>query len=191
MRLFKSGFMGLNVLFLVATIIIASGCSSSTEKITDPKNKKVALVYGYVNMNEAGSPLDWLAVRRYRPTPQRYGTDIYAGLFFHIGVDLGSYQVERFGSNSGAFRNTSYRYTFGGSGKNMSARRINKPGLHYLGSYKYNAKTNSSGRDYFTFDKVKEPSEKELLTILLRRVKSDYSEYTQQIKWIEQRLAQL
>jgi len=195
MSLCKPGFVRSRILLLVVSALIVGGCSSSVTKIVDPKNKKIAFVYGYINMNEAKARLSWVALRRYRPSAQRYGSDIIDGtffqsdgIFFHIGVDLGTYQVERFGSNA----NSGYFYTFGASGKNVTARNINKPGLHYMGAYKYISEKDRWGRaKKFSMKQTKQPTEKELLTALLKHVKYHYSEYPQQINWIEQRLAQL
>ena len=193
---FKSRLMGVRIIFLfIATVLVSSCASSSNEKITDPKDKNVALIYGYINMNEAKARLSWLNLRRYRPSAKRYPTGISDGIFFqtdgiffHLGVEPGSYQVERFGSNA----HSGHYYTFGSSGKNQTAIKIEKPGIYYMGSYKYINEKDRWGEDKkFTVKKTKEPTEKQLLTALLKHVKYHHSEYTLQIKWIEQRLAKL
>jgi len=191
MPLFITRTIGLRIFLLLGFAVLTSSCSSTSEEIVDPNNKNVSLIYGYIEMREAKRTLNWLSFRRYRPSAQRYYAKIYDGLFYHIGVEHGSYQVEKFGSY-GNRSNHGMIFTFGASGKNQTAIKIKKPGLYNVGTYKYVAEKDRRGnRTKFSFKKSKIPSEKELLTELLRSVKTNHSDYVHQIKWIENRLAKL
>lgn len=190
-----ANFMYARLLLLTIFLFSVSGCSlfGGGEDPIDPKRKDVALVFGYIDMEDAPSSLDWVKIKRYKPTPQHAyyaGTEGY--LFFHVGVDLGSYQVEKFGNETGFFTRTAYTYHFGTTGKNDSARRITKPGVYYLGSYKYVVlQDNWIAPDKVALQTTTKPTEKELLVKLLKIMQEDYSEYKYQIKWIKQRLAAL
>jgi hypothetical protein len=113
-------------------------------------------------------------------------------LFFHIGVEPGSYQVDKFGG-SGFFRGD-YVYNFGGKGRNSTAIRIQRPGIYFLGAHRY---VNHSGglfsADKFEMVPANKPTEKELLQRLVKRLENDreLAGYTRQLKLARERLARL
>lgn len=181
--------------FIVTGLIISTlgGCSSPP-KITlddpEPEQGNVSLVYGYFDMDKAQSAsYHWLVARRYRPSTREYEMHVYqSGLFYHLGVENGSHQVVRLGAYETSFH-------FGTHRKNETAIKINKPGLYYMGSFEYDIKRSDSwlanGGGSFSAIKTKKPSEKEVLTLLLKVMKDEYSDYTTQIGWIEKRIKEL
>ena len=180
---------------ILPTLLLISGCASSPDPI-DPKDKNRSVVFGYFDMKDAPSDeLDWVSVKRYKPKKGYFSAAFKDGLFYHIGVPNGSFQVDEFGRNTRFFSNTRYIYNFGGKGRNQTARKIKRPGVYYMGSYKY--KNLSSGSfwkpDNFKMIKSKGPSEKVLLKKLLKIMQSDseLSIYKHQIRRLKQRLKQL
>lgn len=184
---------------LLPAFIFSSGCALfSTEEPVDPNDKTLSVVFGYFDMKEAPSwgGFDWVSIKQYKPKPSYYGTTVEDGLFFHIGVaNKSSIQVDEFGRNTRWYSNTVYTYGFGSNGRNETALVIKKPGVYFLGSYKYKEIPSGSffEADKFDMVKSKSPTEKELLTKLLKLIKedSDYNMYHYQISMIEKRLTAL
>ncbi len=86
-------------------------------------------------------------------------------MFYSTYLPPGSYQLSHFGG-SGFFAGQ-YRYNVGQQGNETSVR-IKKPGIYYIGSYKYKkVKTGFFSQDQFSIQKVKSPSEADLLKRIL------------------------
>ncbi len=190
----------LRIVLLIFSAVAMSGCtipigSDAREKV-DPTDPHRSLIFGYIDMSDAPSSLGWVKVQRYgSERNQFYSCGVKDGLFWHVGIPPGSYQVESFGKAPGFFSNTHYRYDFGASGRNQTARRIMTSGLYFLGAYKY---TEVAKQRWFLPDKFKmvpiaSPSEKALLTKLLEIMYGDdeLMQYTQQIEWANARLTLL
>ncbi|HEX6843202.1 MAG TPA: hypothetical protein VF113_16835 [Stellaceae bacterium] len=175
------------LLGLVA-LLIASCATSSV----DPKDPNLSLVYGYIDMEDAPSSLGWVRIKLYDGKNQGYSAAVKKGLFFHIGVEPGPYQVERFGRHTTFFSNTEYTYDFGTRGRNDTAVRIDKPGVYFMGAYKYvEIRTGWFEQNKFKMERTQTPSERELLARLATVLQDDYPQYTRQIAMVRQRLAQL
>lgn len=183
---------------VLPAILLSSGCALfSTEEPVDHNDKTLSVIFGYFDMEGAPSwgGIDWVSVKQYKPKEAYYYTDVDEGLFWHIGVEKSSVQVEQFGRNTRFYSNATYTYNFGGKGRNATSLIIKKPGVYYLGSYKYKAIDSGSvfKADSFDMEKSSSPSEKQLLTRVLKIIRedSDYSIYTHQIGMIKKRLKQL
>lgn len=186
------------IVVMLTMSALASGCAfffGGDSDPIDPKRADLALVFGYIDMDDAPGDLDWVSLKQYSEKPTYYSMGAEDGIFWHIGVEMGSYQVEKFGTNPGFFSRTSYTYNFGTAGKNETARRIKKPGVYYLGSYKYVHEDSGSWfkPDKFSMKKLNSPGEKELLIKVLKIMQddSDLSIYKHQIRWIKERIAAL
>jgi hypothetical protein len=119
------------------------------------------------------------------------------GLFFHVGIRPGSYQVDRFGGMGGIplLTRRPFEYDFGGKGRNRTATRIHRPGVYFLGAHRY---VNHAGKGFFEADRfdmapAKSPGEKELLQQLIQHLEADreLARYTRQIERLKKRLAEL
>ena len=175
--------------FGLLTFLIA-GCATSDP--VDPKDQSRSLVYGYIDMADAPSSLGWVHIKLYDGKNAGYLVSAHKGLFFHIGVEPGPYQVERFGREAKFLSNTNYTYNFGTRGRNETAIKVDKPGVYFMGAYKYvEVPTGWFEQDKFRMERTKTPTERELLTKLLAILEDDYPEYTRQIAMVKQNLAQL
>jgi hypothetical protein len=185
--------------WLLPAVVLAfavAGCGSSPKPV-DTKDETVSLVYGYFDMKQAPSSLDWVSIKRYDSTAKEvlwYRFEAKDGLFFHVGMQPGSYQVERFGGTGGMMR-TRHEYSFGGKGRNDTAVRITKPGVYFMGAHQY---VNRAGQGMFTPGKFEmrpasAPSEKEVLRRVIKEMEadSDFAGYTRQLHQAKQRLAAL
>ncbi len=169
--------------------LLAAGCASDH---IDPKDQSLSLVYGYIDMKDAPSSLGWVHLTLYDGKNTGYFTAVKDGMFFHMGVKPGPYQVDRFGRHPRFFSNTEYSYDFGTRGRNETATRIDKPGVYFMGAYRYvEVPTGWFEQDKFKMERIATPSERELLTRVLAILQNDYSTYPHQIEMDKQRLAQL
>lgn len=184
--------------FLVLpALLLSSGCAFNQPDPIDPKDKNRSVVFGFFDMKDAPSwgGIDWVSVKQFKPTKAYFPAAVEEGLFYHVGIPNGSFQVDTFGRNTRLYSNTIYTYNFGSKGRNKTSRVIKAPGVYYLGSYKYSAIDSGSifRPDNFKMIESKSPSEKVLLTKVLKIMQddSDLAIYTHQIRRIKKRLKQL
>jgi hypothetical protein len=89
-------------LLTTAMALTLAGCASAPPVNTSDETR--SLVFGYFDMTDAPSKLEWVSLRKYDSTQKPgewYGLAVRDGLFFHIGIAPGSYQVEKFGGMGG------------------------------------------------------------------------------------------
>jgi hypothetical protein len=182
------------------TLVMAltlTGCASAPP--VDTRDETRSLVFGYFDMADAPSKVEWVSLRRYdaQKPGEWYALEVKDGLFFHVGIAPGSYQVEKFGGKGGIplLTTRQFEYNFGSKGRNATAVRIREPGLYFLGAHQY---VNHAGKGMFAPDKfemvaVKTPTEKELLARLVKVMESDkeLSAYARQLGLAKRRLARL
>jgi hypothetical protein len=174
--------LGLIILGLLA------GCGSSGPKrdINDPAN---SLVFGYIDMDEAPTGVASATILQVAPPSETpyWGLAVNKGLFYNTYLPPGSYQMSKF-SGSG-FIAGQHDYSFSRQG-NQTALRITKPGIYFLGSFKYKKmKTGFFEPGAFSIEKVNKPTEAELLKRIL-----DEDEEVRNSAWgnkIRARFAQL
>jgi len=148
------------------TLGLLAGCASSgpTRNINDPTN---SLVFGYIDMDDAPTKVSsaWM-VQVAPPSDTPYwGLGVSKGLFYNSYLPLGSYQLSKFGG-SGFFAGQ-HEYMFPRQG-NKTALRITRPGIYFLGAYKYKkVKTGLFSQGKFAIEKMSKPTEAELLKRIL------------------------
>src|SRR4051794_33210086 len=107
-----------------ALALALAGCAST--KTVDVNDQTVSLIFGYFDMKDAPSDLEWVSLKQYVAMGEKpkeasyYSLAAKDGLFFHIGVEPGSYQVDRFGGTGGIplLTRRPYEYDFGSRGRN-------------------------------------------------------------------------
>lgn len=180
---------------LLGVVLTLAGCASAPP--VDPKDESVSIVFGYFDMADAPSKLEWVSLKRYgEKDPVWYDMAARDGLVFHVGIRSGSYQVEKFGGMGGIpfLTRQRHEYRFGTRGRNDTAVRIQKAGIYFLGAYKYVDRPGGLFRaDKFEMEPIKTPSEKELLRRLITVLESDgeLKMYSRQIALAKKRLAEL
>ena len=184
--------MKLRWLLVAALACALAGCASGGS--VDAKDETLSLVYGYFDMKEAPTKLEWVSLKHYDGKEQgRYLLSAKDGLFLHIGIEPGSYQVDKFGGGGG-FLSTPTEYSYGARGRNATAIRIQKPGVYFVGAHRY---VNHPGgffkADKFNMEPAKTPTEKELLQRVVKQLETDkeLAPYTRQLQQARQRLSQL
>lgn len=175
----------LNLIFL--------GCGSNGTK-SDPLDPTTSLVFGYIDMEDAPTNISWFTIKKFKPKPQiEYYCAVNDNLFWHIGLPPGSHQATVFGGQKPWPISTKYQYSFP-TGRNQTAVIIEKPGVYFLGAYKY---TEIETEGLFTANKlslkkIESPTEKELLNKLLKVLnEKDKEVYKRQIQMVKQRLAEI
>jgi hypothetical protein len=149
--------------------LLALPLSAGDERPISIDNPNNSLVFGYIDMSDAPTKVKgaWLE-QVAPPTDSPYWSmGIEKGLFYNTFIQPGSYQLSSFAGSS--FAKGAYEYKFPRQGQNETRVRIKKPGVYYLGSYKY-VKVKKGGmfkRAKFTIERVNEPTEAELLRRIL------------------------
>jgi hypothetical protein len=175
----------------VLLVVLVAGCGG---KSVSGDDETLSLVYGFFDMKDAPTKLEWVGLKQYAGgTGGTYTISARDGLFFHVGIEPGSYQIDKFGG--AGFIRGEYVYNFGGKGRNSTAIRIQKPGVYFVGAHRY---VNHAGKGIFTPDKfsmepLKAPSEKEVLQRVIRRLEGDreLAPFKRQLRQARERLAQL
>ena len=174
----------LGIILLAALVACAS--SEPGRDINDPTN---SLVFGYIDMDDAPTDVSaaWL-VQVAPPSDSPYWSmGITKGVFYNSYLPPGSYQLSKL-SGSGFFAGK-HEYSFPRQG-NETALRIKKPGIYFLGSYKYKkVSTGFFSQAKFDITKTKKPTEAEILQRIL-----DEDSDIKNSSWgdkIRKRLAQL
>ena len=121
----------LGAVVAMASLVVA--CSANpVPEVPGPND---SIVFGHIDMGDAPTDLDWVSMRQYSPPSKKpywsFGTE--EGTFFNWYLDPGSYGVDSFGGSGGRTQ-----YTFNIPRQMRSLRIvIKKPGIYYLGSYRY------------------------------------------------------
>ncbi len=188
-------YFRLIVIILIAAFFIIDCSNSVSKKESHNTNSslKSSLIFGYIDMKNApGKELTGIHARRYPFKPKIYlDFEIDKGnLFWYSSVvKPGPYQIEEFYSYDfiqETLEFGSYVYNFSIS-ENKTAIRVKKPGIYFMGSYRYvMLKNKRSDYDLIT---ITNPSKKDLL-IRLRTmfIKMDKNKYSKQIKMITDNL---
>lgn len=174
----------------VAALGLVSACAFGGDvERADPNDTSLSVVYGYIDMDEAPSDVDWVDVRNYDRDDWVYTLWAKDGFFSNIAVTPGPYQIDSFGANTG---NTLFSYDFGSQGRNESAIRIDRPGAYFLGAYEYReVDTGWLEEEKFQMQPVGQPDEREILIRVLELIETEYPQFVHQIGLLRRRLAEL
>jgi hypothetical protein len=154
------------LLLSVVALGFLAGCAGGGHgrSIDDPSN---SLVFGFVDMGNAPTKINGASLMQVAPPTDKpyWGTDVRDGLFYSYFLPPGSYQLSSISGSS--FWKGDYRYNFPRQGSEQAVR-ITKPGIYFLGSYKYkDVKSGFFEGGKFDIERVSSPSEAELLRRIL------------------------
>jgi len=147
-----------------AAMLFLGGCASSgpARDINDPAN---SLVFAYIDMEDAPTEMSYANIRQVFPKSEEgyWGMGVDDGLLFNQYLPAGGYQMANFGG--AGFWSGEHEYSFPIYGRNVTAVRADKPGIYFLGAYKYvEVDTGFFEQDKFNIAPMASPAEKELLT---------------------------
>ncbi len=151
----------------LSALALLVGCAGGGHgrDINDPAN---SLVFGFVDMSDAPTKMTGAQVMQVAPPTEKpyWGTNVRDGLFYTYYLPPGSYKLATLHGSS--FFKGEYRYSFPRQGAGESSVRIAKPGVYFLGSYKYKeVKTGIFEQGKFSIERVNSPSEAQLLQRIL------------------------
>jgi hypothetical protein len=177
------------LLFLVAVLGFLAGCAGGGggygRDINDPTN---SLVFGYVDMADAPTKINSATLQQVAPPSDKpfWHTNANNGLFHIAYMPPGSYQLATL--RGSGFWSGDVRYNFPRQGTEQAVR-ITKPGIYFLGSYKYKGvKSGLFEPSKFDVERVNTPTEAELLRRILEDKEIKGSAWEAKIR---QRLSQL
>jgi hypothetical protein len=160
-----------------ALAFILAGCSG-VRKLTREEISKGSLVFMYIDYSKASGWLDWVQFKQVAmgEAPQYWRMGIYKdSIVWFDGLPNGSYQLHSYGGSNGIplgpirlFATTNYSYNFPGQG---SGFRIKEQGTYFLGSFKHV----KAGSGKFDLESLNTPTEREVLTRLIKAMKSENS----------------
>lgn len=173
---------------LVISVFLISGCSFTKQEFhgMDLNDKSQSIIFGFADGGD--EPIETVYFKKYRPADGQYATNMNDGLFYYAGISTNTaLQLSMVERDEVFFR-------FPAQGRNESAVVIKKPGVYFLGSYKYRAIKPDSffGAYKYVLEKVPSPGEKEALTRLLHTLENNKKlDYSYQISMVKKRLKQL
>ena len=157
----------ISIVIFVTLLAALAGCAGGGHgrNINDPNN---SLVFGFVDMSEAPTKVSGAQIMQVAPPTEKpyWGTDVREGLFYTYYLPPGSYRLATLHGSS--FLRGEHQYTFPRQGGGDTTARIEKPGIYFLGAYKYQrVKTGVFEQGKFGIERVQSPTEAELLQRLL------------------------
>ena len=175
-------------LLAIAALLLLGGCASSgpARDINDPTN---SLVFAYIDMEDAPTEMSYANIRQVYPKGEEgfWGMGVDEGMLFNQYLPAGGYQMANFGGSG--FWSGQHEYSFPTYGRNVTAVRADKPGIYFLGAYKYvDVETGFFEAGKFNIAPIESPTEKELLQ---RIAEMDWVKGTQWEERIRARLAEL
>lgn len=152
-------------------LLLSYGCAGSSKALKEVDGAS-ALVFGYIDMDEApATELTAFSLRQVLPKTDKpfWHMRTHEGVFYIENLPQGSYQMNQFGGPGGMFSSASF-YWFNFP-RQSDGFRISKPGLYYLGSFKYK-KAGSMFNPKFDIEPLKSPGEREAIEKILQFSKS-------------------
>lgn len=168
-------------------ITLLAACAGAP---VDPNDTQRSVIFGYIDMEGAPTDVDWVFIQHYDGTTDGYSVGANDGLFYHVGVPTGPYQVTKFGG-SGFFAGEVV-YNFPDEGRNDTATIVDQPGAYFVGSFGYDkVKTGLFQQKQFDIQPTDSPGEAEVLQDLLKLMRKHNPEYRHAISLVEQRMTAL
>jgi hypothetical protein len=170
---------------VAAAAPLLGGCASGTP--VDPRDDRYSVLCGHIDGRAAG--IDWVQVEQDGSEPAYYLIDFdrSTGVFFHVGIEPGDLQVQKFGNDHS-------EYNWSSRGRNPTALSIARPGAYFVGSYKWVRHDRGFLKtEEFEMQRIGSPTEAEVLAVVLRQMETDeeLTGYRYQRDLVRQRLAVL
>jgi len=170
------------IMVLAAFLALLFFACGTSPYLKEPVDDQVSLIVGYFDMSEAPSGLDFVEFKKVDPpTDTPFFTCMCIdGMFYNSYAKNGKYKLYEFGGGK-------VYYNLPNQGKMEWDPVVEKPGIVFVGSYKY--KRRPSGLfelGKFDLEKLAHPTEKEVLEKLLP--------YAGETKWkdrIQERIGEL
>jgi len=150
---------------IVLLLPAVSPVTTSDERRPGVDNPSNSLVFGYIDMSDAPTKVSGAWLEQVSPPTDApyWSMGVEDGLFYNTFIPPGTYQLSKF-SGSG-FMAGPHEYQFSRQGRNETAVTINRPGVYFLGSFKYVTaqKGGMFKKAKFSIEPIDEPTEADLL----------------------------
>ena len=169
---------GKETLLLLWAAVLLTGCGGGT--FQKPETQNESIIIGYIDMDDAPGSFNGVSMKKLQPAEKKpyYNFATQDGIFYRGHVPFGVYKMDSFTSFS-SFKNTSYSFNFPQSGRSELDLKITKPGVYFVGSWKFkkvdvSAKEWLFGRGKFDLVRIGKPTELELLKKIQSEAKEPY-----------------
>jgi hypothetical protein len=153
---------------LTAALVLA-GCGG-LENVREMEDGNQSLVFGYIDVEGSHTVLDRMTFAQVRPGKEEelVGVRVKDGAFYVENLTNGSYHISNFVRRLGA---NTYMSALPKSGEGAKTFKIEKPGLHFVGAYKYTRI--KAGFNTYTFElkPIASPTQKQILEQILPSTK--------------------
>jgi hypothetical protein len=160
---------GTALLLLLALAV--DGCASR-QHAREREDSDRSLAFGYLDTRESNTVLDSFRFAANAPGRKDDGLEARVvgsdDAFFLENMKSGSYRLSLFVTRLGA---ASYTQFFPQAGPGVHGFKIDKPGLHYLGAYKYKRAKTGFNQYKFELIPLTSPNQKEVLQKILPHTK--------------------
>ncbi|HKI98596.1 MAG TPA: hypothetical protein VKB51_09010 [bacterium] len=136
-------------------------------RLDPPANDQQSLVFGYLDMSDAPTPLGWIEFRQVSPVTQTpfYQMRVDNGVFYMEKFPPGVFLMGEFGGDRPDGKHLAYTLPRTSPAVRVT---ISKPGLYFVGAYKYRPVRDAGGTTgRFEIDALSAPSAKEVLARML------------------------
>jgi hypothetical protein len=137
------------ILVLLALAALGPGLSARHgDKLDEPRDDRQSLLFGFIDMDREGPDLEWASLQQAAPLikeplrEMRVDPDM-DGFFYLENVPPGSHQLHAFGGGNYFAGHAGYAMRL--HDRNATAVRIDKPGLYYLGTYRFDVSWERDG----------------------------------------------
>lgn len=152
---------------VLVAALLACGGGGIPREMKAPVAQNVSLVYGYLDMSDAPTDVDWVDIKQMAPPTEKpyRGARVDDGAFYSETLPPGSYMISGFGGSS--FWHKGVIYDISRQGAPIRVR-IQKPGMYFLGSWKVTqVDTGFFEAPKFEVQRVGSPTEREVLEKML------------------------
>lgn len=163
-------------LFIGMIFILLTGCGGPN--MGKPETGNESLIIGYLDTSEAPGSFSGVTMKKIQPPdPQPYVSFwINDGLFLGANLKPGIYKMFNFRTRTYLLENAIYTHPFPQNLKNELDTKIERPGIYYVGSWKYKLLAHNPWAHAVTYDLVpiEHPNELELLQRILPHSSDSY-----------------
>lgn len=158
---------------IMATLFLIGGCASSP-LVQPPANNNESLIFGYVDMRESRARLSGAVFKQISPPIEWpfHISNIHRFTVFYTqhGVQPGIYKMDNLRTIGGFQDSIVGVYDFPKSGKGEMDLKITKPGVYFVGSWKFKRLDG----DKFDIERLNSPTELEVISQVLPYAEDKY-----------------
>lgn len=161
----------ITLILVLLALTITTGCISRPA-LKKPKTPNESMIFGHVDMREAPGRFTGAVMKQIQPVakqPYRTSWVVRHDFFLENGVPPGVYKMDNLRTLGGFQSSVVYVYEFPKTGRGQMDVKVTKPGLYYVGAWKF-----KKMKKKFDIVPAESPSELEVLKRILPFSKDVY-----------------